>query len=341
MTGLELQDSETVPLVSVVVPTYRRERMLQLCLQSLLVQGYPQFEILVIDQGPQKKVLEVCAAETADERTIYVNLPNAGLSLAKNHAVEMARGKLCLFIDDDARARPGWIEAYVDLFRHNPQAGLATGRNLGDWEEPLPDWFPVEYTYLVGHYELEQSDGLMPGGHLPVGCNMGGPTQLIRAAGAFDERFGYNRFRKRPLLAGEDSLLSLRIQRAGWELHYTARATIDHSISARKVSARQFCKRNFWQGVTSIELEAALGRPADKGAYLRSELSEIAMATARYLLPQYEKRYALTSPQIRMLSMRRAAHAAGVLYGALFSTIDPETPQIEAPAPRLTQQRSA
>ena len=310
------------PLVSVVIPTYRREELTRLCLQSILRQSYNRLEALVIDQDPAQRLPSVCAEEIADARVVYVNLPNAGLSAANNHAIKTARGEILLFIDDDARARHGWIEAYVQLFQRTPRAGLAGGRNLGDWESPPPSWFPAEYSYLIGHYDLERDSGPMPQGHLPIGCNMGGPTELIRSAGGFDLRFGYNRFRKRPLLAGEDSLLSLRIERAGWELHYCSGATVDHSISARKISKKQFLRRNFWEAVTSVELLSALGSPVPALGVLRSQAPEFAMATARYLLPGFENRYALAKPQIRMMAARRMAYSAGVIYGAWSSSVD-------------------
>ena len=334
MTAVRFQLSSAEPMVSVVIPTYKREEMLRRCLQSLLRQDYPRFEVLVIDQDPERPLEALCAAEFADERTVCVNLPNAGLSAAKTHAVDLARGEICLFIDDDAHARDGWIAAYAETFWLHPLAGLAGGRDLGEWEAPAPEWFPLEYSYLIGHYDLDQKSGPLPPGHLPIGCNMGGRTKLIRAAGGFDPRFGYSRFRKRPLLAGEDSLLGLRIQQAGWELHYCAGATVDHSISARKISPRQFLKRNFWEGVTSIELRAAQGFPGRRLDYLRSQLPEIAMAGMRYLLPRYENRYALTSPQIRMMSLRRVAHASGVLFGALFPKIDPSVRLEPPPSPQ-------
>lgn len=334
MSSARFQLSSAEPFVSVVIPTYRREELVRRCLQSLLRQDYPNFELLVIDQDPQRRLETFCAAEIADNRTVYVNLPNAGLSSAKNHAVDIARGEICLFIDDDARARDGWIAAYAKTFRLHPEAGLAGGRDLGDWEAPPPEWFPLEYSYLVGHYDPDQGSGPLPPGHLPIGCNMGGRTELIRAAGGFDLRFGYNRFRKRPLLAGEDSLLGLRIKEAEWGLYYCADAIVDHSISARKISPGQFLKRNFWEGVTSIELRAAQGAPGSRLDYVRSQVPEIAKAAARCVLPGFQNRYALTSPQIRMMSLRRMAHGAGVLFGVFFSQIDPADRLEPMPGPR-------
>ncbi len=310
------------PLVSVIVPTYAREKLVRRCLRSLLAQDYPRFEVVVIDQDPARRLPELCPDEIGDERTVYLNFPQAGAAIARNRGIDTARGELLLFIDDDAHARPGWIAAYARLFEDHPEAGLASGKIEAEWEAPPPDWFPMEYVYLFGHYELDQGDEPLPPGHIPIACNMGGPAAAIRQAGGFDERFGFNRFRRRPHLAGEETMLGIQIERAGRDLYYCPDAVVGHHIPAGKLNRWPFLRRNFWEGVTVSEMNRALGRAGKLSDVLRWHLKEIVMASARFLLPGFENRYAHSEEQIRMLSLRRVMYSAGIIYGAAHSQID-------------------
>jgi|GEM_PF-2043952 len=322
MSAVRENSLNETPLVSVIVPTYGREQLVRRCLQSLLRQDYPHLEVVVIDQDPARRLPELFPDEIGDERTTYLNFPQAGAAIARNRGVETARGQLLLFIDDDAYAKPGWAEGYVRLFRDFPQAGLASGVILGEWEAPPPDWFPMEYAYLFGHYELDQDAGLLPEGQIPIACNMGGRAEAVRQAGGFDERFGYNRFRERPHLAGEETMLGLQIQRGGWGLYYCPDSVVGHHIPAGKTDRWPFLRRNFWEGVTVSEMNLALGQAGRFRDVARWHLKEMAMAAARCLLPNYEARYSMTAPQIRMMSLRRVFFSAGVIYGAMHSRLD-------------------
>ncbi|MBI1355435.1 MAG: glycosyltransferase [Acidobacteria bacterium] len=214
-----MRSGEATPIVSVVIPTHRREKLLQRSLRSVLQQDYPELEIWVIDQDPTKRLIQSCAEELADARVRYVNLPNAGTSRAKNFGIERAQGEFLLFLDDDAHAlTPSWVRSYVRVFQQIPEAGLVTGKILGEWPGEVPSWFPGEYGYLLGQYDLGDEDCPMPEGHLPLGGNMGGRTDLIRELGGFDTRFGYNNFSKRSV-GGEDSLLGQAACKAGWRMY--------------------------------------------------------------------------------------------------------------------------
>ena len=305
------------PMVSVVIPTYRREELLRRSLRSALRQDYPRLEIWVVDQDPARRLTQLCAAELADPRVVYVNLPSAGASRAKNHAIERARGEILLFLDDDAHAlTQSWASSYVRAFQRLPEVGLATGKILGEWLGELPGWFPREYAYLLGQYDLGDADCPMPDGHVPLGGNMGGRTSVIRAAGGFDVRFGYNRFSKRSV-GGEDSLLGQRACEAGWKMHYCAGAVAGHFVSADKLSRRFFVVRNYREGVSAIERLAAMGQISSLRLAADYHLREMAMALARFLLPRYADVYDRPANQIRMVAARRIAYSAGVLRGCV------------------------
>ncbi len=93
---------EKEPLVSVIVPVYNVESYLAQCLDSIQGQSYPHFEVLCINDGSTDhsgEILEKYAA--VDSRIQILTQKNEGLSSARNHGMQAARGKYTIFIDSD------------------------------------------------------------------------------------------------------------------------------------------------------------------------------------------------------------------------------------------------
>src|SRR5262249_12409103 len=82
--------------------------------------------------------------------------------------------------------------------------------------------------------------------------------------GGFDDRGGFNSERKASMIAGEDSLLALRIKESGYSIYYQPKAKVFHHISASKLSKKYFLKRHFWEGVTHMIIEECKGLNSPK-----------------------------------------------------------------------------
>src|SRR5450759_4529845 len=114
------------PLVSIVIPTRARLSYLEVALASLAPQAEAAgAEMLVIDDaGPSAAAREL--AERFGAR--YEAHPGPlGLNVARNTGVERSTGELVVFVDDDIRAHPGWLEALIGAARENPQVDVFTG----------------------------------------------------------------------------------------------------------------------------------------------------------------------------------------------------------------------
>lgn len=94
-------------LVSVIIPTYGRPAFLAEAVDSVLQQSYPQFEVLVIDDGwPEPVRLAV-----SDPRvTLLRHERNLGPAAARNTGLRHARGEFVAFLDDDDRFTPDRLE---------------------------------------------------------------------------------------------------------------------------------------------------------------------------------------------------------------------------------------
>ena len=105
------------PLISVIVPVYNVEGYLEDCLESLLAQTYPSFEILLIDDASRDNSGAICDAYAArDSRVQVVHFPeNRGPSAARNEGIRRARGAYISFVDADDRAEPDLLEKLYEI----------------------------------------------------------------------------------------------------------------------------------------------------------------------------------------------------------------------------------
>lgn len=98
------------PLISVVIPVYNAEQFLPACLDSVLHQDYPSFEILVIDDGSTDGSAALIDRYAAREpRIVALHQRNAGVSAARNRGLTEARGEYIAFVDADDRVTPTYL----------------------------------------------------------------------------------------------------------------------------------------------------------------------------------------------------------------------------------------
>lgn len=89
-------------LVSIIVPVYNAEKYLRRCVDSILSQDYPYFELLLMNDGSTDSSGEICDAYAQkDERVRVVHKENSGVSDTRNRALDLARGEYIQFLDSD------------------------------------------------------------------------------------------------------------------------------------------------------------------------------------------------------------------------------------------------
>src|SRR5947208_10782391 len=109
---------QTVPKVSVLIPTRARPRYLDVTLRSIAPQAQRHgAEVLVISDGPDDESREVAHHHGA--RMLELPRPS-GLNAVRNVGVNAASGDLLLFVDDDVIAPPEWLEAYLRAASASP-----------------------------------------------------------------------------------------------------------------------------------------------------------------------------------------------------------------------------
>ncbi len=100
------------PAVSVIVPVYDAENYLYRCVDSLLAQTFPDFEILLVDDGSPDRSGEICDAYAMkDSRVRVFHKENGGVSSARQCGIDNAQGEYTIHADPDDWVEPDMLEA--------------------------------------------------------------------------------------------------------------------------------------------------------------------------------------------------------------------------------------
>ena len=112
----------SLPLVSIVIPYYKRREVIGLCLDSVLQQDYAPIEMILVDNHSEDDVREI--ARTKDPCIRLIELPaNGGACAARNAGIREARGEFLIFIDDDMGfMSPFEVTKAVRAFDAHPEA---------------------------------------------------------------------------------------------------------------------------------------------------------------------------------------------------------------------------
>lgn len=91
-----------MPDISIIIPVYNGEKSIHLSLESLLKQTYKNFEVLIIDDGSNDNTSEIIKKFTVkDNRFKYTFQNNAGVAMARNKGIDLAKGRYICFLDSD------------------------------------------------------------------------------------------------------------------------------------------------------------------------------------------------------------------------------------------------
>ena len=205
-------------LVTVVVATMGSPDLLSRCLDSVLANDHPNFELLVVDTRPIEAVIEPLLKKlySDDPRVRYVMEPQPGLSHARNTGLLFARGDVVVFLDDDVTVDKQWLRALASEFESDPTVACVTGLLRAAELETGPQIYfdshtslNADFTRRVLSISPDDETSPFPAEGLPIGAvaGMGLRRSLLGDLWAFDVSLGTGSFSR----GGEefDSLLEL------------------------------------------------------------------------------------------------------------------------------------
>jgi O-antigen biosynthesis protein len=229
----ELRDSRW-PRVSIVVASYNGARTLDECLASLARLNFPNYEVIVIDDGSTDATRDVLARH----RVRAIHVANGGLSRARNLGIAAATGSIVAFLDSDAFADPDWLYFLVQSVEEHDAAAVG-GPNLA----PPSDGFLAQCIDCTPGNPMHVLIDNEAAEHVP-GCNMAFRKDRLEAIGQFDPAHH---------VAGDDVDVCWKLLAAGQRIAFSPSAIVWHH--------RRSTIRGFWrQQVGYGEAEAHLQR---------------------------------------------------------------------------------
>ncbi|WP_284740053.1 glycosyltransferase family 2 protein [Amycolatopsis sp. RTGN1] len=294
-----------LPRVSVVLATAGKPSDVRRCVASVLATGYPDLEVLVVDNVPAGPREELLALAAADDRVRCLHEPVPGASRARNLGAREATGTVLAFTDDDTVVDPAWpAELVAELAQPGTSCvtGLVAPLCL---DTPAQVWFEAFGGFGKGYRRqvfTEDPRNLLSPGRFGSGNNMAWHRDAFLALGGFDERLGPGRRTH----SGEDLDLYLRLVRSGGRIVYTPHALVRHEHRATEADLlRQL--RGYGTGLAALYL---------LHARRRGGLRELAAALPRGLPALFGRRpaEASASPFPRRLVI---AQVRGTLSGPL------------------------
>jgi cellulose synthase/poly-beta-1,6-N-acetylglucosamine synthase-like glycosyltransferase len=122
----KVSDSQTHPLISVIVPGYNEEVTIAGCIQSLSSLDYPNYEVIIVDDGSTDKTLEI-ARSLETEKIRVVHQQNRGKANALNTGIQLSKGEIVVTVDADTTIQRDALTKVANRFARNPRLGAVAG----------------------------------------------------------------------------------------------------------------------------------------------------------------------------------------------------------------------
>ena len=304
-------------LISVIVCTHNRAKLLRRALTSIVRQDFPTlgYEVLVIDNASTDETREVVEEFRHRANLRYIHEEQLGLCVARNTGWRAASGKYIAFLDDDAIALPGWLSAIRDCFESDANVGIVGGPAHPIWERQRPRWISDQLAVSLAIIDWGPSKKVIRDLRREwlVGTNIAVSKALLQEVDGFHpwlDRVGSK------LLSNGDILLQKQVIGKGYDCAYLPGMAIQHLVPASRLHRRWFLRRFFWQGVSdavmySIEDDAS---PRKRARLAAKKTAAFLVFPARYLsaLLAAKRPHAFTS---MCLALIRVGFVVGITNG--------------------------
>ncbi len=141
-------------MISVIVPVYNSENLLERCIDSILAQTFKDFELILVDDGSEDSSGSICDRYArSDARIRVIHKSNGGVSSARNSALKIAKGQFVAFCDSDDYVTTTWLQTFIDNIGDNDICIQAYTDRLGDFRKPkpIPEYQGTDLAMLIEH----------------------------------------------------------------------------------------------------------------------------------------------------------------------------------------------
>jgi len=255
------------PHVSVCIATCRRPDGLARLLASLARQKLPPqtaIEVVVVDDAGDAPR---CAAGPDFPHPLrWLVEPRRNIALARNRALEVARGRWLAFVDDDEEADERWLAAYLEAQEREPMDGWF-GPVLPELERNVTPWLDPERFYARARHAT---------GTPASASDLRSGNCFLRASLFQERRFdpAYGRS------GGSDLALFSGMLRSGARFAWCDEARVAERVPAERHRLAWLARRAFRGGVVHTRIARGAGEDESSWGALRAALALVALALA-------------------------------------------------------------
>lgn len=245
--------------LSIVVCTFNRAELLRECLTALIAELDERCELIVVDNNSTDGSSAV-AADVIGSRsdTRVVREPSQGLSFARNCGLREAKGSWIAYVDDDALAESGYVQRALATAATG-QFDAFGGVFLPWYKYGRPAWYRDEY---ASNANVQSTLGILPESQFMSGGNAVFHRRVFDRVGDFSGEIG---MRGKLRSYGEETLLQVRMRRAGLRIGFDPQLVVRHLVSQRKMTVSGLLHDSFAAGrdsFTAFDLEPSFRRRA-------------------------------------------------------------------------------
>lgn len=230
-----LQNTNPFPKVSIIVPAYNEEINAVKTIDNLLLQDYPNFDIIFIDDGSKDKTYQMILDAFNTNLKVSVNTkPNGGKASALNFGINLAQNDFVICIDADTQLKTDALTQLMKCFtiktKNNQEIGAVAGNvKVGNENTMLTKWQSIEYT-TAQNFDRRAFD-LINGITVVPGAIGAFKKEAIAKAGGFTTD-----------TLAEDCDLTIRILRSGYKVVNCVEAV---AITEAPETLNEFMKQRF------------------------------------------------------------------------------------------------
>jgi len=296
---------DQLPHISVVVATIgERLEEIKGCLESLSLQEYPRFDVILVDNRPtipQTDALSLLAQQWSFVELVHE--PSPGASAARNCGIARATGEIVAFTDDDVVVGSDWLVCIGTEFARDPHLDVLTGLILpSELETPAQIWFENYYGGFAAQRRFSPvtlSSQRPRGGRIGVrddenrlletvplygvgafgaGANTAYRATTIRRIGGFDEALGPGT----PARGGEDLAVLMKVLWQGGRVRYQPESYVLHQ-HRRDYEGLLYQLEGYGLGFTAVLTSLVISDPRHLLAIATNFLASLRSLVLKFL----------------------------------------------------------
>lgn len=143
---------EALPKISIITPSFNQGSFIERTIKSILDQGYPNIEFIIIDGGSTDATIEIL--KKYEQQLSWISEPDRGQSDAINKGLHRATGDIICYLNSDDLLLPGSLQVVADAFRTHPGSVWLTGycQIIDAQDRPMQSFIRTYKNFLLRHY---------------------------------------------------------------------------------------------------------------------------------------------------------------------------------------------